>query len=53
MKDWNEQASQNNNLKPDIHFEKEALTNKKIQRDIHKPYDTDHDETVLKPKDNH
>ncbi|MFC0560532.1 hypothetical protein [Halalkalibacter alkalisediminis] len=34
MGDWNRQASQNNNIQPDLSFKKEELADKKVQLDV-------------------
>ncbi|WP_198510266.1 hypothetical protein [Bacillus solitudinis] len=34
MGDWNEQASRNNNMQPDLNFKKEELANKKVQENV-------------------
>ncbi|WP_332629475.1 hypothetical protein [Halalkalibacter flavus] len=34
MGDWNKQASQNNNIQPDLSFKNEELANKKIQLNV-------------------
>lgn len=50
MSDWNEQASRNNNIQPDITFKKEKLVEKKIQYDVQEEFDMDAEETDIKPK---
>ncbi len=32
--DWNKQASQNNNIQPDLNFNKEELAEKKVQLNV-------------------
>ncbi|WP_017754761.1 hypothetical protein [Calidifontibacillus oryziterrae] len=34
MGDWNKQASQNNNIQPDLNFNKEELAEKKVQLNV-------------------
>jgi hypothetical protein len=34
LKDWNEQSAINNNIQPDLKFNSDKLTDKKIQLDV-------------------